>query len=201
MTSDQTFARSLHDLGAAAWFGGALMGVVGLQGAATAMPDDDGVSVADIGWQRWRPWKTAAIATHMAGSLPLLWGNKGRLATQRGAMATNLAKTGVFVAALGADLYAASLGRRVAQHRSATAEVALESSGDGTSADALINRDPSTDTAGDLELEDTQRRLRVVQWVVPALTGLNIVLAAKMGEQQRPTNLLSGLVERLDLRT
>jgi hypothetical protein len=200
MTSDQTFARSLHDLGAAAWFGGALMGVVGLQGAAAAMPDDEGVSVADIGWQRWRPWKTAAIATHVAGSLSLLWGNKGRLAGQRGAMATNLAKTGVFVAALGADLYAASLGRRVAQHRSASAEVALESSGDGPSADALTERDPST--AGDLEqLEDTQRRLRVVQWAVPALTGLNIALAAKMGEQQRPTNLLSGLAERLDLRT
>jgi hypothetical protein len=35
--TDQTFARTLHDLGAAAWFGGALMGAVGLQGASSAM--------------------------------------------------------------------------------------------------------------------------------------------------------------------
>jgi hypothetical protein len=196
--SDQTFARTLHDLGAAAWFGGALMGAVGLQGAAAALPDDvERVRVADLGWQQWQPWKTAAIATHVLGSVSLLWGNKGRLAGQRGAMTTNIAKTGVFVAALGADLYAVSLGRRVAQYQSAPEgqaqsatdeQAALEASGAGPGADAAE------------ELDDTHRRLRAVQWAVPALTGLNIALAAKMGEQQRPANLISGFLERLDPR-
>jgi len=32
--TDNTVARTLHDLGLAAWFGGSLMGAVGLNGAA-----------------------------------------------------------------------------------------------------------------------------------------------------------------------
>ena len=34
MPSRNTVSRSLHDLGAAAWFGGSLMGAVGVNGAA-----------------------------------------------------------------------------------------------------------------------------------------------------------------------
>lgn len=190
MSSDQTFARTLHDLGAAAWFGGALMGAVGLHGGASAMPDGaERIRVADVGWQKWQPWKTTAIAAHVAGSLPLLWGNKGRLAGQHGAMTTNILKTAVFATALGADLYAASLGRRLAQHQPAPVEPTAEPTADAPEASEEAE-----------ELEGTRRRLRVVQWVVPALMGLNIALGAKMGEQQRPANLISGLVERLDHR-
>jgi hypothetical protein len=36
MAQDNTLARSLHDVGLAAWFGGSLMGAVGLNGAASA---------------------------------------------------------------------------------------------------------------------------------------------------------------------
>jgi hypothetical protein len=184
MASDQTVARTLHDLGAGAWFGGALMGAVGLHGASSAMADSaERVLVADVGWQKWQPWKTAAITAHVAGSLSLLWGNKGRLSTQRGAMTTNVVKTAIFAAALGADLYAAALGRKVAEQQPASVDSAVE---------------PSSETPE--ELAATQRRLRAVQWVVPALTGLNIALAAKMGEQQRPTSVVSGVVARLDPR-
>lgn len=98
-------------------------------------------------------------------------------------MTTNIIKTGVFGAVLGADLYAVALGRGIAQQQPAPVESAVE---------------PAHGTPQ--ELEATQRKLGVVQWVVPALTGLNIALAAKVGEQQRPTNLVSGLVERLDPR-
>jgi hypothetical protein len=182
--SDQTFARTLHDLGAAAWFGGALMGAVGLHGASAAMSDSvERVRVADVGWQKWQPWKTAAIAAHVAGSLSLLWGNKGRLSGQRGAMTTNVVKTAVFAAALGADLSAAALGRRIAELQPAPVDSAVE---------------PGAATPE--ELAATQRRLRTVQWAVPALTGMNIALGAKMGEQQRPTSVISGVVERLDPR-
>ena len=34
MTTRNTVLRTLHDAGAAAWFGGSLMGAVGLNGAA-----------------------------------------------------------------------------------------------------------------------------------------------------------------------
>jgi hypothetical protein len=183
--TDQTFARTLHDLGAAAWFGGALMGAVGLPGASSAMDHSaERVRVADVGWQRWQPWKTAAIAAHVAGSLSLLWGNKGRLSTQHGAMTSNLLKSGVFAAALGADLYAAALGRRIAQQQPTPVGSAVE---------------PTDETP--VELASTRRQLRAVQWAVPALTGLNIALGAKMGEQQRPTSVMAGVVQRLDPRS
>jgi hypothetical protein len=175
--SDQTLSRTLHDLGAAAWFGGSLMGASALNRAAAAAPSSsDQLRVEDAGWAAWQPWKTAAIAAHVAGSLGLLWGNKGRLAGQRGAMAVNVTKTGVFAAALGADLYAAALGQRIAQ-----ASSAVGVGGDGS----VSAPDP-----------DQHQRLRAVQWSVPVLTGINVALGAKMGEQQRATNLLSGLAAR-----
>ncbi|MEU6943126.1 hypothetical protein ABZ943_42090, partial [Streptomyces rubiginosohelvolus] len=54
MTERTTFLRSAHDLGLAAWFGGALMGAVGLNGAA----EEEGVT--EVG--------TARIASALPGS-------------------------------------------------------------------------------------------------------------------------------------
>lgn len=169
MSDQNTAARTLHDLGAAAWFGGALMGPVSLTGAAEATDD----AARDRGWDAWQPWKVAAIGAHVVGSLGLLWANKGRLAGQRGAMAVNTAKTGVFAAALGADVAAAKLGARYATEQA-----------DG-SADA----------------EATHQQLRLAQAATAVLTGANVALGAKMGEQQRPSSVLSGVADRLDPRT
>jgi hypothetical protein len=183
--SDQTFARALHDLGAAAWFGGSLMGVTGLHAASGAIRDrSDRARVASAGWQAWGPWRSSALALHVAGSLSLLWGNKGRLAGQKGAMSTNVLKTGVFLAAAVADGYAGILGRRIAVHEPVEVTSALQ---------------PAEQTPD--EVAEMQRRLRVVQWSVPVLTGANVVLGSKMGEQQRPANLVSGLLGRLDRRS
>jgi hypothetical protein len=182
--SDQLIARSLHDLGAAAWFGGSLMGVTGLHAASGAIHEPtDRARVASAGWQAWGPWRTSALALHVAGSVSLLWGNKGRLAGQQGAMTTNLAKVGVAVSALAADVYAGILGRRIAAHQPVEVTSALEPA----------DRTPE-------EVAELQRKLRLVQWSVPVLTGANVVLGAKMGEQQRPANLASGLLGRLDPR-
>ena len=50
MAQDNTVARSLHDLGLAAWFGGSLMGAVGVNGAAGAVaPGDPPRRGADAG--------------------------------------------------------------------------------------------------------------------------------------------------------
>lgn len=183
-TRRQTVARSLHDLGAAAWFGGALMGAVGLHGASGAVSSSrDRIAVADVGWQAWRPWKSAALAAHVAGSLALVWGNKGRLTAQKGAMSTNLVKVGIFGAALAADAYAANLGKRIGEGQPSEVESAVEPTGET-----------------EHEIAELQQRLRVVQWVVPALTGANIVLASRMGEQQRPTSMVAGVLDRLPSR-
>ncbi len=37
--TDNTVARTLHDLGLAAWFGGSLMGAAGVNGAAAVVED------------------------------------------------------------------------------------------------------------------------------------------------------------------
>ena len=54
VSTDNTFARSLHDLGLAAWFGGSLMGATGVNGAAAVVQDPtQRLRVANTGWARW----------------------------------------------------------------------------------------------------------------------------------------------------
>jgi hypothetical protein len=53
VSTDNTVARTLYDLGLAAWFGGSLMGAAGLNGAATAAEDPtQRLRVANSGWAR-----------------------------------------------------------------------------------------------------------------------------------------------------
>ncbi len=42
-----------------------------------------------------------------------------------------------------------------------------------------------------------QRKLKTLQWVIPALTGSMLVMDALMGEQQRPQEVASGIVGRI----
>jgi hypothetical protein len=83
--SDNTVARTLHDVGLAAWFGGSLMGAAGVNGAATVVEDPtQRLRVANAGWARWTPLNLAGIAAHLAGGAVLTGVNKGRLAGQQG---------------------------------------------------------------------------------------------------------------------
>lgn len=45
------------------------------------------------------------------------------------------------------------------------------------------------------QVAKVQRQLNVLQWVIPGLTGATLVLNAQMGEQQRPTNVTTGLLQ------
>ena len=88
-STDNTVARTLHDLGLAAWFGGSLMGATGLNGAAAVVEDPtQRLRVANSGWARWTPLNLAGIAAHLAGGAVLTGANKGRLAGQQGVAAT-----------------------------------------------------------------------------------------------------------------
>jgi hypothetical protein len=89
MTStDNTLARTLHDLGLAAWFGGSLMGATGVNGAAAVVEDPtQRLRVANSGWARWTPLNLAGIVAHLAGGAVLTGANKGRLAGQHGVAA------------------------------------------------------------------------------------------------------------------
>jgi hypothetical protein len=180
MTEKSTAARTLHDAGLAAWFGGSLMGAIGLNGAA-AQVDDAGqrARVANAGWARWTPVNLAAIGAHLLGGGMLTLANKGRITSQRGVGSTSAVKTLVTLAALGATGYARVLGQRVMK----ASDVPIEG---GTS--------PSVSTPS--EITEAQKQLDKLQWGIAGLTGTLIWLTAYMGEQQRPSEVATGLLGR-----
>ena len=181
MTADNTVSRSLHDVGLATWFGGSLMGAVGLNGAAAQVEEPkQRLRVADAGWNRWTPVNLAGIAAHVAGGAVLLGANKGRVASQQGVASATVIKTALTGAALAATAWSRALGARLDE----AGEVPVEG---GT--------EPSGDTPEDVA--KAQRQLKVLQWVIPALTGAVLVLNARMGEQQRPAQVSGGLLGRL----
>ncbi|MFD3534174.1 hypothetical protein [Streptomyces sp. NPDC058664] len=180
MSERNTLMRSLHDVGLAAWFGGSLMGAVGLNGAAG---DEGGTwatsaRIAGSGWSKWMPVSAAAIGAHLFGSGGLLVVNAPRVAAQQGVAASTIAKTIVTGAALAATAYARVLGKKTE----------LAASSDPEDAEKAARHPIDTDKA--------QRHLSRVQWAVPALTGCLVVLNALHGEQQRPTEQMTGMWQR-----
>jgi len=178
-SSDNTVARTLHDVGLAAWFGGSLMGAVGLNGAAAAVDQaEQRLRVANAGWARWTPVNLAGIAAHVAGGSVLLVANKGRVAGQRGVATATIAKTALTGLALAATGYSRVLGAKLQRVGDAPVE-------GGTT--------PTSGTPE--EVAKVQRQLDVLQWVIPGLTGATLVLNAQMGEQQRPTKVTTGMLQ------
>lgn len=180
--ANNTLARSMHDLGLAVWFGGSLMGAVGLNAAASAANDpEERPALAAAGWMRWAPVSAAAIGVHLIGGLGLIRGNRRRLGVQSSARTNTIIKSALTAGALGATAYSGVLGSAV--YGSATSSTATPAAG---------ATEPSEDTP---ELTATaQRRLAALQWALPALTGALVVLGARQGEQQRPRNVLAALV-------
>jgi hypothetical protein len=181
MAADNTVSRSLHDLGLATWFGGSLMGAVGLNGAAATVEEPkQRLRVATSGWNRWTPVNLAGIAAHVAGGSVLLGANKGRLTGQQGVASATVVKTALTGAALAATAWSRALGAKLDE----AGQVPV---GGGT--------EPSGATPEDVA--KAQRQLKVLQWVIPALTGAVLVLNARMGEQQRPAQVTGRLRDRL----
>lgn len=173
MSARNTTVRAMHDLGAAAWFGGTLMGAVGLNGGtAKASDPNERLRLSSVGWAKWAPVQLAAIAVHGIGGIGLILGNKKRLADQPESRTNTVIKIGVTAAAGAASLYAALLGAKIAKHA-----VDGEQGAEGVT---------EPDENASASLASTQRQQRIMQWVLPALTGVIIVLAAQQGEQQRP---------------
>ncbi|KNH22039.1 hypothetical protein ACU18_01905 [Arthrobacter sp. ZBG10] len=170
-------ARSVHDLTAAAWFGGSLMGAIGLNGAAAEARDPaERTRLSSAGWMKWAPVQTAAFATHLAADVAIAWENKGRIAKQDGVARDTAIKTAVTVLGAAATLYSGLLGRKVQQLAGEGAEGATE---------------PKPGASD--ELKAAQQQLKVLQWTIPAFAAAVIVLGAKHGEMQRPKNILAGL--------
>jgi hypothetical protein len=141
-----TVLRIAHDVSLAAWFGGALMGAVGLNSATMEVDDHtQRTRVANAGWFRWAPFVAVAVVVHVGAAAV-----RGRLHGIR-AGATALA-------------VAATVGTGVAGER-------VVRGGDVPVATAVrpIQATPP-DVAG------AQRQLRLLQWMVPGLTAVLWVL-------------------------
>lgn len=180
MTRTNTVSRLLHDVGAAAWFGGGLAGTIALNGAAGDVEDPaERTQVAVKGWARWAPVSAAAIGAHLLGGLGIVLDNRGRIQGQHGVKAGTIIKSAVTAAAIGATAYSGVLGARLATANAAHTAGATEPSSKTPDAVAVI-----------------QQQLRVLQWVTPVLTGIIIGIGSLMGEQQRPVQLARGAVEK-----
>ena len=175
-----TTVRSLHDIGLAAWFGGSLMGAIGLNGAAASVSDPtERAKTASTGWARWAPVNAAAIGAHLIGGAGLVKANRKRIGSQSGVGAATTAKTVLTGAALVATAYAGYMGTKVGTDRQ-PAQGATE---------------PSAATPNETAVG--QERLKALQWAIPVLTGAVLVLNSFMGEQQRPSSVASGLLDRV----
>jgi len=177
MSNDQhTVLRSMHDIGLAAWFGGNLMGAVGLNKAAAAARDStERTRLSSIGWAAWTPVQIAAVGAHLIGSVGMLRADRGRVATEPGATANTVVKSIVTLAAMGTSIASGALGAKIGAKAPVPSATATE---------------PSAGTPQDVAA--AQKGQKPLQWANPALTGVLIVLAAQQGEQQRTASTVRG---------
>lgn len=180
MTERNTAVRSIHDLGLAAWFGGSLMGAVGLNGAAGSegRTATETSRLASVGWARWTPVNAVAIGAHMIGGTCLLAANAARVQNQQGVAASTLAKAVLTGAALAATAYSRVLGKKLE----------LSTSDNPSDLDRAASHP--------VDLDKARSQLALMQWTIPALTGAIVVLNALHGEQQRPLQQKVGMLQR-----
>lgn len=180
MSDRNTLIRSMHDVGLAGWFGGSLMGAIGLNGAANTVSDPtDRTTVTSAGWARWAPINAAAIGAHVIGGIGLILANRGRVANQQGVAANTIIKAALTGVAAASTAYSGWQGSVLAQQGSVPAEGAVI---------------PDTNTPH--QAAAAQQRLRIAQWATPVVTGVLIVLGAQQGEQQRAGQVAAGLLSR-----
>ncbi|MEO3776445.1 hypothetical protein ABGB16_06245 [Micromonospora sp. B11E3] len=180
MSETHTALRSMHDLGLAAWFGGSLMGALGVNSAAAKVNDPgQRLPVASAGWARWTPVNAAAIGAHLAGAVGELATESPRMFAQRGVGRVSALKTGLTLGALAVTGYSRLLGMRLQRAGGPPVEGTTE---------------PNSHTPANVA--SCQRQMKLLQWAVPALTGALVVVSAYMGEQQKPGQVFRGMLAR-----
>ena len=211
MTRDTTF-RTLHDIGLAAWFGGSLFGLTGLNTAAEEASDQRTTArISAVGWAKWSPVNTAAVGVHLVGAGGLLLANRKRALLQKGATGTAATKLGITAAAIGASVYARLLGKKIEDlvvHQSPGVSSSVTShassgttqAGEGSAtqqADKVAGQAMS-DAAERLPVgaRQAQQQLSYLQVAIPVLTGALVVLTSRAGEEQRPSEQFLGIARR-----
>ena len=163
MSLASTAVRATHLVTNAAWFGGSLMGAVGLNPASReASNQRERAEVSGTGWERWGPVQGAAVALHLLSGLAITADNRNRVATHPPTTAATIAKAAVTAAAVASTVAAYVQGDRLGK--------AMGEDGHPQDPEAA---------------ERARGRMRWLQWTTPALTGAMLVLDAELGEQQR----------------
>ena len=181
-------AQAVHDLGAALWFGGSVMGVAGVNKSGGDLRDGvDKVRVAESAWKRFAPIQWVGIGAVMVAGSQLTWLSKGRLAVQHGLGRAGAAQAAVVVGGAAATAFAAYSGSRIGQ----LTERAQERGEPFDTKDATI---PNASTPPEIAV--WQRRERVAHYLVPLFAGANIVLNAYLTQQYRPGRTVRGIVHR-----
>ena len=171
--------RLLHDIGAATWFGGSLMGAVGLNGATAQLDDPtERARASTAGWARWAPVAGAGVLAHLVGSAGLTVTDSSRIATQQGVGRSSAVKTALEVAGIGVSVWSLALNRAMANAGPAPVEGATE---------------PGAATPQ--EVAKLQQQLKISQWANPAVAGAIIAVSSWMSEQQRTTQVVPGIVK------
>jgi hypothetical protein len=180
MSTRNTIARTLHDAGLAAWFGGSLMGAVGLNGATTEISDPTQRSqAAAAGWARWTPVNLVAIGAHLVGGAQILQANRHRVKMQKGVATMTVVKSGLTGAALVATAYSRILGQRIIAHPGVP-----------------VAHSTGPTLATPTEIASAQKQLQALQWVIPALTGGIVAANAYAGEQMHSREEARGVLGR-----
>jgi hypothetical protein len=182
-------AQAVHDLGAALWFGGAVMGVAGVNKSGNDLRDPiDKVRVAESAWQRFAPVEWAGIAAVLGAGLQLTRASEGRLAAQHGWARAGSTKAAVAVLGAAATAFAAYSGQKIGQ-------LTEQAAAAGRPVDVQDASTPSAQTPP--ELATWQGRQRVAQYLVPIASGANIVLNSYLVQTYRPGATAAGLVRRV----
>lgn len=187
MSTDDShvLAQAVHDLGAALWFGGSVMGAAGVNKSGNELRDGlDKVRVAGSAWQRFAPAQWAGIGAVLVAGARLTAASKGRLATQHGWARAGSTKAAVAVAGAAATAYAAYTGQKVSQLAERHGQVDVQDA-----------NTPSSQTPP--ELAAWQKKQRAAQYLVPVLSGANIVLNSYLVQTYRPGAAARGMLRRV----
>ena len=187
--SSHVLAQSIHDLGAALWFGGAVMGVAGVNKSGNDLRDGvDKVRVASSAWSRFSPVEWAGIAAVLGAGTQLTRASKGRLVAQHGWGRAGSIKAGVAVAGAAATAYAAYSGQQIGK-------LTEQAASRGQDIDVKDASTPNERTPA--EIASWQKKQRAAQYLVPIASGANIVLNSYLVQTYRPMATARGLFRTL----
>ncbi|QSB16555.1 hypothetical protein JQS43_09915 [Natronosporangium hydrolyticum] len=188
-TDSHAVAQATHDLGSALWFGGSVMGAVGVNSSGDELPRSiDRIRVANSAWGRFAPIEWLGIGAAVVSGLQLTRVGTRRIALQKGFGEATAAKAVTMVLGIATTAYAGYCGMKIA-------EIAEQASQEGR---LLEVQDAATPTGGTpTELARWQRRLRVAQSLVPVLAGANIAFGAYLSQSFRPVATARGVMRRI----